>query len=370
MSDRAAALLAEIAAQGLPGATARSDELVFEDAEWSRLVAGAQAQGITGFLVQAINDGRVTDSDERRRAARDAHHAAASWTMLLEQTLLEVVGAWLRAGIDSRVLKGPALARLLYTDPSVRTYRDVDLLVPSASMDDAVELLVASGARRMSPELRRGFDRRFGKAVALASAAGPHIDVHRTLATGRFGMYVPTDALFATSEPFVLGRTTVSALAAEERFLHACYHAAVGDPVPRLMTLRDVAQMLLLGDLDGDRVRELAESWKARPVLARAVETAWHTLALVAHTELSAWCASYEPSASERWAIRASTSRRSGTAAHALTTVGAVHGLRAKAAYLRGLALPDAQFLEGHRHRRYATWWRQGARSVLRLVGR
>jgi hypothetical protein len=50
-----------------------------------------------------------------------------------------------RAGIDPLLLKGLAIARWLYDDPSERAYCDVDLLVPVDAVPRARETLVALG---------------------------------------------------------------------------------------------------------------------------------------------------------------------------------------------------------------------------------
>ena len=67
------------------------------------------------------------------------------------------------------------------------------------------------------------------------------------------------------------------ALAREERFLHSCFHAALGDNPPRLLALRDVAQVLLDGRLDLHLVRALAASWQADAVWRARCTSLWQT---------------------------------------------------------------------------------------------
>ena len=62
-----------------------------------------------------------------------------------------------RAGIECRVLKGPALANLDYPSPELRPFVHVNLLVRSAQFVDAIELLKRR-IQRTHAEPAAGFD--------------------------------------------------------------------------------------------------------------------------------------------------------------------------------------------------------------------
>ena len=143
----------------------------------------------------------------------------------------------------------------------------------------------------------------------------------------------------------------LSALGREERFLHTCFHASLGDNPPRLLALRDVAQVLLDGRLDLHLVRALAASWQADAVLARAVHLTWQTFRLdVAVSPLAAWATAYRPDHHERRALAAYTDPHGGYSARSAAALRAVPGVRDKAAYLRALAFPARDYLDP-RHR-------------------
>ena len=171
------------------------------------------------------------------------------------------------------MLKGSAVAHLDYPDPSLRTFGDVDLLVRSRDIDAAVAVLAARGARPRLGRAPPGFDRRFGKGATFTHRHGPG---DRPAPDVRDGAVRTADApggpLGAAEDTFDLAGRPVRALDAECRFLHACFHAALGNAAPRLVPLRDVAQMLLFGGLDMDRVDRLMRAWQAEAVVARAVQ--------------------------------------------------------------------------------------------------
>ena len=113
-------------------------------------------------------------------------------------------------------------------------------VVEPGRFDYAMAALTACGFGRVAPQLRRGFDGRFGKGTTLVAPDGHELDLHRTFVAGRFGVTVDVDALFDTATPFDLGDRTLLALGPAERFLHACYHAVLGPRRPGLRSLRDV----------------------------------------------------------------------------------------------------------------------------------
>jgi hypothetical protein len=154
----------------------------------------------------------------------------------------------------------------------------VDLLVANDDWYRAVRALEGDGARRVLPEVRPGFDRRFGKDATLQSRGGWEIDLHRLLAAGPFGLWVDQAQLMARSARVTIGGSTIAVLDAEAAFVHACYNLVLADDPPRLIAARDVAQMLLTAQPDPDGVHDLARRWRAVPVVVRALSLAENML--------------------------------------------------------------------------------------------
>lgn len=358
-----AQLLRTVAAYGLPGAALHPPTAPLEDAEWQRLLAAVRPERLDGLLAHAVMTGGFPATCPQRDSAIAQHREAAWRVLLLEQRALEVVQMLADRGIDVRVLKGSALAHTVYPDASVRLFGDIDLLVPGEQFDDAAAALAAAGCRRPWPPPRPGFDHRFGKSALFIDEAGYEIDLHRTFVQGLFGLRIHLADLFATSTGLTLGGRAVRGLGSEEQLLHCCYHAALGNVPPRLMPLRDVAQILQTTNVDIQRVRQLADAWGGAAVVARAVRLAWGELQLEAAHPLAAWAASYQPSAFERRVLGGYVSASRSYTARAVGSLAAIPGIRAKAAYVAALLLPDRAFLAGRGLDR-ARWWRQGARAA------
>ena len=83
--------------------------------------------------------------------------AAAAASMAIDAATVEAVSALTEAGIDTVLLKGPALAKLLYDPGEERSWDDADLLVDPALHDAAMATLETIGFRpRIASALERG----------------------------------------------------------------------------------------------------------------------------------------------------------------------------------------------------------------------
>ena len=359
-------LLGRIAATGLPGAAGVSVTAPPPDPAWEALVRAAVAERVVGHLRAAVEAGSFAITDDQRRALYTAHERLLGIDLVLERLLGSVTATLERAGIEHRVLKGPVLAHTWYPDPALRSFSDIDLLVRGVQFDDAVGGLVAAGGQRKYDEPRPGFTRRFGKGVSVTLGA-LDVDVHRTLTPGPFGLAVDTDDLFAASDPLTatIGGTEVRGLSLPHAFVHACLHAALGDRVPRLVPLRDVAQLALTDTLDVDAVLVTATRWHCSAVVQRALRLARHGLALGHLGALGVWAEQYRPDRFERAALRAYVAPDRSYALQAAAGVRAVRGIRNRAAYVRAMVVPSGDYLAA-RDGRYG----RRVRRALGLGGR
>jgi hypothetical protein len=337
-----------IAAHGLAGSTLGLPARPLADDDFGQLLGSVRAQRLTGLLWAAIESGALPVTAPQQARAEWLHVGALAGVLALERLLLETVAALEGAHIPVRVLKGPVLAHVDYPDSAWRTFGDVDLMVRSDDYDAAVEVLRGLGHERRHPEPRPGFDRRYGKGISFLTSDGLELDLHRTFSLGPFGVRLALDELWSCSETFRLAGHRLEALAVEERFVHACYHAILGDAQPRLVPLRDVAQLALTYSLDGERVHRLTRRSGGEAVIARAVQVAWRELAIADVLAISAWAESYRFGAQETADLEVYASGSS----YARKSVAAIRALPSwpqKARFVHAMALPHRSYL-GTRH--------------------
>jgi hypothetical protein len=223
-------------------------------------------------------------------------------------------------------------------------FADVDLLVPAGRLRKAASVLSARfETPRAQPELRDGFDDRFGKEVMLRVNA-VELDLHRTFVEGAYGLTIHFDDLFAPPYHFPLGGHELDALPQPQRLLHACYAAALGDWPPRLMSLRDVAQLVITEQPHIVDVLTMARAWRAEAVVSRAIVAAWTELAITLRPPVVEWAFSYRPRRTERYLLAAHEGPARAFTRHvaALLVLGSFAD---RAAYLHAIVMPQREYL-------------------------
>lgn len=377
--DVAAGVAAAVAAHGLATTLALPAEPL-PSQEFAALLARVEHHRLAGFLGTAVRDGAFCVTDDQRAEVEALWSAWCAHALRLERMVLDATAVLERHGIASVTLKGLALAHTRYPDPAVRVFGDADLLIEAPHFTRAANLLIAeTGATRPLPELRRGFDDRFGKEIML-TVGRLELDLHRTFVAGALGQAIPLPDLFAGPQPYPLGGRTLDALAPTPMLLHTAYAALFGDDPPRLASLRDLAQQVVGAagvtpgpPADAGDVLAAATRWRARAVLAGAITLAARTLGLAADAPLVAWARAYRPTRLEAALVHAHRGAGRGYRREAAALL-VVPGVRGRAAYLRAIALPDPAYrrargfgrLDLARHARDAgglRWWsrRSGA---------
>jgi len=316
-----------------------------EPDDFQELLGSCVHERLLGLLGSAVRAGAFSVTDEQHDQFETQWRSWLTHALRVERLLIDATRALDRAGIESRVLKGAALARTAYDDVSQRVFGDVDLLVPGDQLTRAAEVVAdALGGVRAQPELRPGFDDRFGKE-AMVRVGALELDLHRTFVEGGLGLTIRLADLFAPPYRFPVGGVELEALPMPPRFLHACYAAALGDWPPRLMSLRDVAQIALRERPHLVDVLLMAREWQCQAVVARAVSTAWQELALTDRAPIVDWADQYRPSRRERWLIAAHEGPGRAVTRH-LAALAVLPGVRDRLAYATAVVAPQRAYLE------------------------
>lgn len=317
--------------------------LPVSDDMFERMLSIAQHDRLLGAVAQVVSEGHFPVTDDQRQLLTDMHSGWLHHAITVERLLLRFGACLDRSHIDFRVLKGVALAHLLYADPSWRVFGDLDLLIPSDRFDEAVQLACTElGGVQSVPELRPGFDREFGKE-ALIRVGRIELDLHRTFVTGPFGLTIDLDCLFAGKTAFEVGGSQFAALENTALFLHVCYNLALGDDPVRTCSLRDLVIAYEGLDIDTDTIIEMAHAWQASAVVQRAAELTVGALEIDADHGL--WkLAHIAVPKRESWLLRSYvTSARSYS--RPLASLVVIGGLRARVRYARALLSPSDEYL-------------------------
>jgi len=133
------------------------------------LIELAQRHGLIGLLVRHTHDemAHAIRVREQLRSERLTEHLSRLLPQLHD------------AGIRAAVLKGPSVAQE-YSDPTLRTFSDLDILVPRQRLDDAISVLSADKYAKDIPDKRPRADKR---EILFADESGVrfNVDLHWSL---------------------------------------------------------------------------------------------------------------------------------------------------------------------------------------------
>lgn len=350
-------LLGDVLTFWLPGGLDPIRTEPLRDDAWDALMDSARRQRCFGPLCWAVGSGALATTSEQREQAERYAILGARHALQQEAELLEVHARLLVAGIELRVLKGLAVAHLDYLDPSFRASADLDILVRSTCLDDAVRVLSAAGYQRELPERRRGFDARYGKDVTLQARDRYEIDLHRLPLAGVLGLSLDLEALWTEHSTFQVGGVELQALDAAGRFAHAAWSLTLTDAVPRLVPASDMVTISNTHRLDPARLDRIAAGGAARWVLDDAIVAAQRLLGPSVCRMLPR-VSGPVPSRWERALLATYPGQGGSKAANLLAGSAALTSWRDRARYVMDLIVPAGDYRRARRAQTRDPEWR------------
>jgi glycosyltransferase involved in cell wall biosynthesis len=197
------------------------------------------SHGLSGAAIAAADDGLVVMADEVRALLRGRHLGDLALAMHVQQLGERCAASLDAAGIPSIVVKGPSIA-VHHPRPQSRTYSDVDLLVPPAMFDAAIETVQRTDGLH-PPPTRRLPVRLLREGLNLRDDTGS-IDLHQVIPPWVWGERLSFDRLHADATVQPSGLRYASR---EHNLLIAALHVLSDKSRPghSLSAWRDVAAL-------------------------------------------------------------------------------------------------------------------------------
>ncbi len=224
------------------------DTVVIElDDKWQSDLALLTDGGMASVAYHLLSLSQPAPSDELLRTV----HALSLWeqaaTLRAVWTAVPALEALAAANFEFVVIKGPALGSLPGDRGFPRTFKDVDIVVPSHDMAPVAKFLARLGyeppnrARRQRPWI----DTICREGVNLHSPSGGNIDVHHHIPPFFLGRHLSFTELLARSSEMDLGNLKVRAASTSDSLIIAALHILndLWMGRPSLRTWRDLAQL-------------------------------------------------------------------------------------------------------------------------------
>jgi hypothetical protein len=240
-------------------------------------VMHARVHGVEAFAHRALRDHPDLGARDRE-LLHDAYHAALYVHLQARHALTEVHEAF-GSRVPWLTMKGAVLAYAVYPRPDMRSYSDVDVVVPPRALADAVHALERSGATIMDRNWRRIREHMPGQ-IRARLRNGSVLDLHWNIVNEshlRRTFQIDTLGVFERARTVEVGDVPVLTLSRADTLVHLALHTCLsgGD---RLIWLKDVEQALVHDRADTREVIDRAVSWNASLALATIVATVRRTL--------------------------------------------------------------------------------------------
>jgi hypothetical protein len=258
--------------------------------QWPLILEHAYSHQVYPLLYRSLRDLGFPGVPETAQAElKGLHLANAFRNQLLAEELARLLRLLGEAGIRVVPLKGVALAQSLYGDAAARVCVDIDILVPPANVDQAIDLILASGYRTESSDpffstltLRHGrhYDVvREGRGISLL------LEVHWILVQHSSKNDEAVDDLWAEVHRQTFFGVPAFSLSPEWGFLYLSIHAADHE-WRSLKWLIDIHEIASSGLIDWQGMRKKAERFEIGLLIRQTLAVS----SLLLGTPLPSYC--------------------------------------------------------------------------------
>lgn len=237
-----------------------------------RVVAAAEAHGVVGCvhrsLAPVVDAARFEALAGAYRQAVDLHVRALGDLARLAPRLDALGAPWL-------VVKGPVLAEAYYRRPDLRTYSDLDVVVPGAALGDVLSVVESDGGRLLDHNWRLLREQGAGELL-LRLRHGTLLDLHWqlfNLPAVRRTFATPMADVLERGRPVRVGGVAVHTLDATDTLVHLGAHGTLAGG-HRLVWLKDLERVIATEAAPWDEVVARARAWGTGPAVALALSRA------------------------------------------------------------------------------------------------
>jgi hypothetical protein len=222
-------------------------ELIAYGLDWQQILDRAKDYGIAPliyFHVSRLNSAIPSAiMHELRTCYRQSCAQAIHQTVKLEEVLLALAGK----GISPIVMKGAALASLVYPGTGLRPMLDIDLLVKSSDLDAAASVFAGLGyAADESYQPAEWYRSQHHHLAPFVSRDGSVVvELHHQVASLRANVAIPIAEFWQRARSAQIASVPAQVLAPEDLLLSICTHVAISQRFEKaLRDLTDIAGIL------------------------------------------------------------------------------------------------------------------------------
>jgi Uncharacterised nucleotidyltransferase len=236
----------------------RLEERLRAPLDWSSLLAFAEDHGVLGLTAARLaNYDESILSAENRERLRGWRRSHALFTLNLTAEMFRLLDAFAADGIGILVIKGPVLSARCYSDPGLRQYGDLDLIVRDKDILRSTELMVGLGYEPSVPLTAIRAKKIPGEYNFRQSSNKLLVEFHTERTFRYHPRPLPVEELFKRQVRVNIDSHEVPALSPEDELILICIHGAKHF-WEQLSYIADVAAFIGHQQLDWARVMSAA----------------------------------------------------------------------------------------------------------------
>lgn len=347
--------------------------------DWDAVHDIAEREGLAPLLY-AITRGQNLVPPAIEEAWRLAYFHNARRNLRLFHELARIIQHLKAHRIPVIVLKGAALAEVVYGNPATRPMCDIDLLVRHENAAAALRALAKLDYAAAYSEAHAGDTLAYENEVMLRKPGTQEtiLEIHWSLFNSPYYQHtLAPDWFWETALPLRIETVSAQRLGPEAQLLHLCGHALLhhGSASPRMLWLHDIAEVLMAyrETLDWENLLRQAQVHNLTlPVRQLLLQVADQQRVPIPETALARLCA-LEPSAQEARVVARLTAPQRPVIRRFWADLASMPDWKTRLVYAGHSLFPSATYMQ----RRYAIphlwltplyypyrWW-MGIRGLL-----
>jgi hypothetical protein len=198
-----------------------------EITQWQEALDLAEMNGLAPLLYTHLQEANAPFPDAVKRALQGLYLRHRQVNQVRTAILGDILTAYDAAGIKALVLKGAALAHLVYPQPGLRPMRDIDFLVEESAARRAQQILADLGfhAPLHDIETKITLHHHLKPAVLDTGSLSISVEIHYRFFKDDHPGPMYLHDLTAIPQPFSLGTgITAYTLGHEDMLWHLCRH--------------------------------------------------------------------------------------------------------------------------------------------------
>ena len=248
--------------------------------DWNSFIHLAAHHGLLALVAGDVL-ARPEVPAETRQSLHSLYTTNVKRSLWLATELASILEHFAKKGVPAIPYKGPVLAQSAYGNLALRTFHDLDLVIPPAHFASAKNALAEIGfhpSQAFSPAverlyLRTGYERSFDGAAGRNMVELQWDFLPRFYAVDCSGAAMSVDDLLARAGRISLGVAEVPCLSPEDSLLALCLHAAK-HLWARLIWVADISATLRSQQIDWAAVAQRARTMGTTRIVAVSLRLA------------------------------------------------------------------------------------------------